>query len=146
VGYFGRHGSAVTREPKNSSQVDFVWKTEVRSPDGLWIASARTIQNGGFGSADVHTLVYVSQINVSAPPNEVLSFNCEGGVPHAYVLDNVANAGGTINLTMNWTTPSHLAVTYNGRATLDFQAIKIAGIDITVQDLSREMTKSKDSK
>lgn len=123
-----------------------VWKTEVRSPDGLWIASARTIQNGGFGSAHIDTLVYLQQANTSQPPTEVLAFDCEGPVPHSYVLDNVANAGGTINLTMNWITPSHLAVTYNGRATLDFQAIKIAGIDITVQDLSREPTKSKDLK
>ena len=45
----------------------------------------------------------------------------------------------------NWITPSHLAVTYKGRASLDFQ-VKIADIDVTVQDLSREPTNTKDSK
>jgi hypothetical protein len=125
-----------------------VWKTEVRSQDGLWIASARTIQNGGFGSAHIDTLVYLQQANASQPPTEVLGFDCEGPVPHPYALDNVANAGGTINLTMQWLTPSHLDVMYNGRkGNLGFQVVNIAGtIDISVQDLSREPTKSKDSK
>jgi hypothetical protein len=124
-----------------------VWKTEVRSPDGLWIASARTIQNGGFGSAHIDTLVYLQQTNASQPSTQVLGFDCEGPVPHPYALDNVANAGGTINLTMQWLTPSHLDVTYDGRkGNLGFQVVKIAGtIDISVHDLSREQTKSKDS-
>jgi hypothetical protein len=125
-----------------------VWKTEVRSPDGLWIASAVTIQNGGFGSANIGTVVSLQQADVPRPPIEVLEFNCEGPVPHPYTLDNVANAGGTINLTMKWLTPSRLDVTYNGRkGNLDFQAVKAFGtIEISVQDLSREPTKSNDSK
>ena len=124
-----------------------VWKGELRSPDGSWIASARTIQNGGFGSADIETIVYLNQNIASRPQTEVLGFDCRGPVPRPYVLDNVANAGGTINLTMKWVTPSHLDVTYNGDAgTLDFQVVKLAGIDISVQDFSREPTKSKDSK
>jgi len=125
-----------------------VWKAEVRSPDGLWIASARTIQNGGFGSARIDTVVYLQQANASHPPTEVLGFDCEGPVPQPYALDNVANAGGTINLTMQWLTPSHLEVTYDGReGKLGFQVVRMAGtIDISVQDLSREPAKSKDSK
>src|SRR5580692_2846782 len=71
-----------------------VWKTQVRSPDGLWVASASTIQNGGFGSANIETVVSLQQANVSGPPVDVLEFNCEGPVPHPYALDNVANAGG----------------------------------------------------
>lgn len=124
-----------------------VWKMEVRSPDGLWIASARTIQNGGFGSAHIDTIVYLKQSNASRPPTEVLAFDCEGPVPRSYVLDNVANAGGTINLTMKWVTPSHLDVTYNGHAgSLEFQAVKWSLVDISVQDLSSEPINGKDSK
>lgn len=48
-----------------------VWKAEVPSPDRLWIASARTIQNGGLGSADITTVVYLSKVNASQPPTEV---------------------------------------------------------------------------
>jgi hypothetical protein len=124
-----------------------VWRAEVRSPDGLWIASARTIQNGGFGSAHIDSVVYLKQNNASQPPTEVLAFDCNGPVPRPYVLDNVANAGGTINLTMKWVTPSHMDVSYNGRAgILELQVIKIAGINISVQAVSRDPTNAKDSK
>ena len=124
-----------------------VWKAELWSPGGFWIASARTIQNGGFGSAHIETIVYLKQNIASQPQTEVLGSDCRGPVRRPYVLDNVANAGGTINLTMKWVTPSHLGVTYNGDAgNLDSQVVKFASIDISVQDLSREPTKGKDSK
>lgn len=122
-----------------------IWMAEVRSPDGLWIASARTIQNGGFGSAHIDTIVYLKQSNVSQPPREVLRFSCLGPAPRPYVLDN-ANAGGTIDLTMKWVTPSHLDVTYDRHPDLYFQVVKYGGINISVQDLSREPTHGKDSK
>jgi hypothetical protein len=113
-----------------------IWTAEVRSPDGLFLAIARTDQNGGFGSASIDTMVFLKQ--ASQPPVMVLAFDCEGPAPRAYVLDNKANAGGTINLTMKWVSPSHLEVTYNGHATLGFQAVKYAGIAISVRDLSTE--------
>jgi hypothetical protein len=115
-----------------------IWTAEVRSPDGQWLAIARTDQEGGFGSAFISTMVYLKQTNVSQPPEMVLAFDCEGPAPRPYVLDNTANAGGTINLTMKWLTPSHLELTYNGHATLSFQAIKCAGINISVRDVSTE--------
>jgi hypothetical protein len=123
-----------------------VWKTELRSPDGLWIASARTIQNGGFGSAHIATLVYLAPTNAPQPPTEVLAFSCLGPVPRPYVLDNAANAGGTIDLTMKWVTPSHLDVTFDQHPKLDFQAVTYDGITISVQDLSNGATNGKGSK
>jgi hypothetical protein len=114
-----------------------VWNAEVRSPDGHSIAVARTVQNGGFGTASIDTTVYLKSTQFSNPPAQVLGFSCQGPVPRPYVLDNVANAGGTINLTMKWLTSSHLEVTYNGRnGSLDFQVVKIRGIEISVRDLS----------
>lgn len=71
-----------------------IWKAEARSPDGLWIASVRTVQNGGFGSASINTMVYLKQTNRSEPPMEVLGLSCQGPAPRPYVLDK-ANAGGT---------------------------------------------------
>jgi hypothetical protein len=118
---------------------------EVRSPDGLWIASARTIQNGGFGSAHIDTIVYLKQSNVSQPPTEVLGFSCLGPAPRPYVLDN-ANAGGTIDLTMKWITPSHLDVTYDRHPNLSFQVVKYGGINISVRDLSSEPANGNDSR
>jgi hypothetical protein len=118
-----------------------IWKAEARSPDGLWTASARTVQNGGFGTDSLNTVVYLKQTNRSGPPTEVLEFSCRGPAPRPYVLDQ-ANAGGTINLTMKWVTPSHLEVTYDNLPDLDFQVVKFGGIDISAVDLSSETTKT----
>jgi hypothetical protein len=124
-----------------------VWKAEVQSPDGRWVARARTIQNGGFGSASIDTLVDLRQSNASKPPTDVLAFNCEGPVPRPYVLDNLANVGGTINLTMKWVAPTHLDATYNGhKGELGFQVNNWDGVDISVRDVSSEPSNGKDSK
>jgi hypothetical protein len=37
---------------------------------------------------------------------------------------------------MNWLTPSHLEVTYDGHADLDFQVVKYGRVAISVRDLS----------
>ncbi|HJS88963.1 MAG TPA: hypothetical protein VJ738_03265 [Steroidobacteraceae bacterium] len=113
-----------------------VWKTQLTSPDGQWVASARTIQNGGFGSADVYTAVYLKTPESNGSPIEVLGFDCQGRVPHPYVLDNAANRGGTIDLAMKWITPSHLLVTYKGQPDIQFQAVRLDGIEITLQKLA----------
>jgi hypothetical protein len=117
-----------------------IWKAEARSPDGLWIASVQTLQNGGFGTASLDTVVYLKQNNRSEPPVPVLGLSCRGPAPRPYVLDQ-ANAGGTINLTMKWLTPSHLEVTYDSHPDLYLQVLKFGGIDISARDLSSETTK-----
>lgn len=118
-----------------------VWRAEVRSPDGHYIAIARTIQNGGFGSAGISTVVSVKPTVFSNPPTEVLEFSCKGPVPRPYTLDNNANAGGTINLAMKWLTPTHLEVSYDGsNGTLEFQAVRYQGIEISLRDLASNAT------
>jgi hypothetical protein len=89
-----------------------IWREELRSPDGLWVASADAVQNGGFGSASIQTQVYLETATGSKARKEVLGFSCEGPAARPYVLDNVANKGGTIGLEMKWVDPSHLEVTY----------------------------------
>jgi hypothetical protein len=117
-----------------------IWKAEVRSPDDLWLARVETVQTGGFGSAAIMTTVYLKRTNVSGPATQVLGFWCEGPAPRGYVLDNIANKGGTINLTMKWLSPSRLEVSYDGRADLNFQVVKIGGVDISVRNLATETT------
>ena len=56
---------------------------------------------------------------------QILSFSNESAYP-----------AGITNVEMNWVTASHLEVTYKGHATLQFQVVKYAGIDISVRDLS----------
>lgn len=109
-----------------------VWNSELPSPDGTWLALAHTIQNGGFGSAHIDTVVYLKQQGTHQAATEVLGFACDGPVPHPYVLDNVANRGGTINLKMEWLSPSRLRITYDGNPDLKLQMTKFAGVQITV--------------
>ena len=114
-----------------------VWRTEARSPDARYVATAQTVQYGGFGSADIETSVYLEQANIPETRMIVLSFSCDGPVPRPYTLDNKANAGGTIGLRMIWQSPTHLSVTYDGGATVEFQAVKYQGIiSISLTDLS----------
>ncbi len=107
-----------------------VWKIHLTSPDGQWIASARTIQNGGFGSGDIDTVVYLHRKDDARSPQEIIEFD-GGAVAHSYVLDNIANRGGGIGLTMRWATPTHLVVTYQSNPTIDFQVVKLQDVEIT---------------
>jgi hypothetical protein len=113
-----------------------IWKAEAQSPDRLWLASVRTQQHGGFGSAGIINSVYLKRINSSTPPIEILEIFSNGaGAAHPYVLDN-ANAGGTINLAIKWVNPSRLDVTYRGPAEVSYQVAQYGGIEISVRDLS----------
>jgi hypothetical protein len=97
-----------------------IWSAETRSPDGHWLATADTIQHFGPGTAGVETVVNLKF--VSNPATEILLFSHDGN-----------DTSHTINLAMKWVTPSHLDVTYNGRASLDFQVIKCGGVEISVR-------------
>jgi hypothetical protein len=101
------------------------WSTETRSPDGLWLATARSQQWGGPGGAYDATTVYLNWIKGSQPPAQVLVFS------HQYA---------TMNLNMEWVSPTHLNVTYGPSASpgdsvsLGFQVVKCYGIDISVRE------------
>ena len=119
---------------------DTIWREDLRSPDGLWLASADAVQNGGFGSASIQTQVYLEKSNGSKPRKEVLGFSCEGPAGRPYVLDNIANKGGTIDLEMKWVSPSHLEVTYNGRASINLQLPNYDGVEVSLRVPSRGST------
>jgi hypothetical protein len=106
-----------------------IWSAEARSPDGLWLASARTLENAGFGTGAYVTDVYLKRTNVSEPQQPILSFW------HDPLLAS-PQSGATINLTMKWTTPTRLEVAYDGHADLGFQVVKYANIEISVRDRS----------
>jgi hypothetical protein len=93
------------------------------------LASASTEQFGGPGTAAVETSVYLKQN--SQPPVEILELSNDSAYP-----------SGITNVGMNWVNPTHFEVTYQGHATLNFQAVKCAGIDISVRDLSNNRTET----
>jgi hypothetical protein len=104
---------------------EITWSTEALSPDGLWLATARSQQWGGPGTAYNATTVYLNWIKGSQPPAQVLVFS------HQYA---------TMNLKMEWATPTHLNVTYGpstrpgDSVSIGFQVVKCYGIDISVRE------------
>lgn len=100
------------------------WSAESRSPDGKMIATAYTVQTSGIGTGDPGTSVYLNWTTGSQSPTIILSFT-EG-----------PDEPGSMNVGMNWLTPKHLDLTYKGRRTLGFQAVKCHGVDISIRDLS----------
>jgi hypothetical protein len=102
------------------------WSAEARSPDGYWLAAARSEQWSGPGNAYVATTVELKWLRGSQDPTEILSFT------HQFA---------TMNVKMDWITPKHLHVTYGeserrgDHVSLDFQVVKISGIDISVEYL-----------
>ncbi len=113
-----------------------VWKATAPSPNGRWVATADTVQNGGFGSADIYTTVNLKRLGDDSGPVDIIGIDSRARpIPHPYVLDNVANKGGSIDLTMTWETPSHLRVTYTDQACTDVrrQLTKYAEVNITLQ-------------
>jgi len=106
---------------------DLVWSAEARSPDGNWLATAKEEKGGGFGNAFDTMSVYLKRIKSPDHPVEILEFS----------VGSSTGQSGELDLTMKWETPSYLNVTYNGRAaTLYFQVVKCAGIDISAIDVS----------
>ena len=97
---------------------------EARSPDGRWIASARTDQYSGPGNAGLYTAVELRRTSSQNSPTQIL------------LLDQ--QEMGEITLKMSWLTPSHLEVAYTKHPRIDFQVVKSGGIDISVKDLSRD--------
>ena len=102
---------------------------EAQSPNGKVVATAKTFANSGFGGGGpTTTFVYLNWTSGSQSPMEIL---CLTGGSDTSVDTNVG---------MKWLTPTHLELTYKGNTTVDFEAVKWAGIDITVRDLSGETT------
>jgi len=107
--------------------VAITWSAEARSPDGQWLASARSQQWGGPGTAYDATTVFLKPIDDSQPETQVLAFS------HQY---------STMKLKMVWLNPKHLDVTYGpsdrpgDHVKLDFRVAQHSGIEISVQDFS----------
>jgi hypothetical protein len=109
------------------------WSAEAKSPDGRWLATARSQQWGGPGTAYDATTVSLKKLHSSDPPKQVLLFS------HQF---------GTMNLDMKWLTATHLDVTYGPSAragdhvNLDSKIARFDGIEISVQNLTDEQVKT----
>ena len=110
-----------------------VWKETVPSPDRAVTAIAYTIQNGGFGSAHVDTIVDLKQRG-SGPSITVLALDCNGPMPKPYTLDNIANRGGSVDLGIHWVDASHLKLSYRKHPRVEAVGHNAYGVSITIEE------------
>ncbi len=102
-----------------------IWSAEAKSPDGSRVATGHTVARSGFGTGYIWTGVYLNWTSGSQPAKEILQLSDDYEMPY-----------DEKSVEMKWLTPTHLELTYRGHRTLDFQAVKCFGIDISVRDLS----------
>ena len=91
------------------------------------IAVARTVVSGGFGTDGYSSTVSLNWTTGSQDPVNILVFT-----------DAPAEPANTPVVSMKWLSPTHLELTYKGRRTIGFQAVKADDIDISVRDVSIE--------
>jgi hypothetical protein len=111
-----------------------IWRTDLRSPDGAWLATAHTDQYGGFGSAYIDTVVTLKRLDGTinrGKPFDILEYPEGGPVRKAYTLSQ-ENAGGGVNLEMRWLTLNHLEIDYSGYLNPDLQVVRFGGVEITL--------------
>lgn len=99
-----------------------IWSGESKSPDGKTIATASTFQDAGFLAGETQTTVYLNWAIRSQSKTLILAYS-DG--PTAQDM----------GVQMRWLTPTHLELTYSGQRSLDFQAVRCNGIDITVRNV-----------
>ena len=105
---------------------DQIWTADAPSPDGRWLAGARTLETSGFGTGLIVTNVSLKWTKDSKSSQDILVLVHDG-----------RSASKTINHSMNWVAPTHLDVSYDGHATVDLQVVKLGDVDISLRDLSK---------
>jgi hypothetical protein len=110
-----------------------VWKKDFRSPDGAWVATARTKQWGGFGSAWVETSVSIQKVDKTVnrgKPFDVLSYPGGGVGGPAYVL---SDANADHDLQVIWLSPTHLQIAHKSAIDPDLEVVRFSDVDISYQ-------------
>jgi hypothetical protein len=106
------------------------WSAEVDSPDRKMVATARTVEQSGFGTGFKGTSVYLNWTTGSQSPMPILAFSEGPPGPEG------------MQVGISWITPTHLELTYKGQRPLDFEAVQCDGVDISVRDVLGETVKS----
>ena len=110
---------------------------DIRSPDGAWIATARTDQWGGFGTAWVETTVSIRKIDstvIHGKPFDVLSYPGGGSIPKTYSL-STENADQ--NLHIRWASDKQFEIAHRSPVEPDLIVIRFSDVDIRY-DLARQ--------
>jgi hypothetical protein len=113
--------------------VQTVWSAEATSPDGVWVANAHTEVHGGPGAAGVQTIVYLKRTN--ARQHRILALLDPGPWRpiDILLLSYESEYAASKDLKMEWAGPSHLELTYHEHGSIDFQAVKASGVEISAR-------------
>lgn len=101
-----------------------IWSARAPSPDGRIVATAHAVvRNAGLSIiSGVDTDVYLNWSKDSRTPALILN-----------LADGSDSSVDTV-VQMKWLTPTHLELTYGGNRTVGFQAVKWAGVDVSVRN------------
>lgn len=102
-----------------------IWQAHVKSPDGHYLANAATTQQSGPGNAALYTVVKLSQ-REGDEGFDILTFS------HHSTQEL---GGGAV--TMSWVDNKTLHVAYVPSSTVDFQAVRGAGVTIELVPRAR---------
>jgi hypothetical protein len=108
-----------------------VWRKNVPSPDGAWVATARTDQWGGFGSAYIETTVSLRKVDGTVnggKPFDVFDYPSDGPLPKPYVLSD-ENADPDLRLI--WLGSSHLKIEHPTEIIPDLEVARYSNVDIS---------------
>lgn len=103
------------------------WSSEAKSPDGAWTAIAISQHGGAYGGDYDITRVDLKRRQGTEPPVQVLRFS--QNYPTMY-------------LTLDWVSPTHLAVKYGSHASLDLWVKEHSGVKVMAEDISAEIPNS----
>ncbi|TCV96429.1 hypothetical protein EC912_102780 [Luteibacter rhizovicinus] len=102
-----------------------IWKADSTSQDGRWTSHAETVQQGGPGNAWVSTQVTLVQKGRD-------DYQLIASFSHIKAAYPVLEA-----VTMTWINPQHLDIAYRPDSEVDFQAVKLASVTITLHPRDR---------
>jgi len=88
------------------------------------IATAKFVQESGPGTDFASTTVDLNWTYGSQKPTEIFVFSDGPDTPDG------------MKVGLHWRDANNLEITYRGKRPIDFQAVKFAGVTISVRDLS----------
>jgi hypothetical protein len=100
------------------------WSAEAKSPDGRYVVTAETLRPGGWGTgAPAQTTVDLNYTSGHQDSAEIFTFVGGPDEPDG------------MNVGIKWLSPTQLELTYKGSPTIEFQAVKCRGVDISVREV-----------
>ena len=98
------------------------WSAKAKSPDGRYVVTAETLRPSGWGTG--------------APPVTVVDLNYTSGhQSSSEILTSTSNSDepDAMNVGIIWLSPGLLELTYKDHPSIEFQAVKCRGVDISIR-------------